>query len=272
MSMEIAGIISPRVIANYDATQPYDRLNIVFVNNISYIARTAVPANTAITNTTYWMPLSVSPYVTSLDASAITSGVLDIARIPAASFERIVHVANQAARFALTPSDVQLGDTVQQDDTGAMYIVVDLSALDSGLGYNEYSAGNAATVNGHTVNSDVPANATFISRTAASGGTDLSLVTTGEKYEWNAKQSSYVINVTLAAASWSGNTYTVTNSNISATCNGYLGLSASATATQRAACRGAMIVITAQSAGSLTLTADGTVPSIDIPIDIILFN
>lgn len=52
--------------------------------------------------------------------------------------------------------------------------------------------GNATTVNGHTVNSDVPSNAVFTdttyeSKTAASGGTDLSLVTTGEKYRWNTK-------------------------------------------------------------------------------------
>lgn len=208
---------------------------------------------------------------TTFNASAITSGVFDIARIPAAALERIVHVANQAARFALTPSDVQLGDTVQQDDTGVMYIVVDLSALDSGLGYNEYYAGNAAMVNGHTVDSNVPSNATFISRDAANGGTDLSLVTTGEKYEWN-KQASSVISVTLDASSWSVGTYTVTNSAITATCNGYIGLSSSATATQRKACRDAMMTITAQAAGSLTLTADGTVPTVDVPIDIILIT
>lgn len=209
---------------------------------------------------------------TTFNASAITSGVFDIARIPAAALERIVHVANQAARFALTPSDVQLGDTVQQDDTGVMYIVVDLSALDSGLGYNEYYAGNAAMVNGHTVDSDVPSNATFISRSAASGGTDLSLVTTGEKYEWNNKRASSAISVTLSASSWNAGSYTVTNSAITATCNGYIGLSSSATATQREACRDAMITITAQSAGSLTLTADGTVPTVDVPIDIILIT
>lgn len=56
----------------------------------------------------------------------------------------------------------------------------------------ENQNGNAATVNGHTVASDVPANAVFTdttyeSKTAASGGTDVSLVTTGEKYTWNNK-------------------------------------------------------------------------------------
>lgn len=51
---------------------------------------------------------------------------------------------------------------------------------------------DATTVNGHTVNTDVPTNAVFTdttyeSKTAVSEGTDVSLVTTGEKYIWNNK-------------------------------------------------------------------------------------
>lgn len=54
---------------------------------------------------------------------------------------------------------------------------------------------DARTVNGHTVLSDVPSNAVFTdttyeSKTAASGGTDVSLVTTGEKYAWNNKSNT----------------------------------------------------------------------------------
>lgn len=55
--------------------------------------------------------------------------------------------------------------------------------------------GSAAKVNNHTVNSDVPANAkftdtTYQSKAAVSGGTDVSLVTTGEKYIWNNKTAN----------------------------------------------------------------------------------
>ena len=62
---------------------------------------------------------------------------------------------------------------------------------------NADSATNASKVNNHTVNSDVPANAVFTdttyeSKAAASGGTDVSLVTTGEKYTWNSKQAALV--------------------------------------------------------------------------------
>ena len=57
------------------------------------------------------------------------------------------------------------------------------------------SATNASKVNNHTVESDVPANAkftdtTYTNKAAASGGTDVSLVTTGEKAVWNAKTSN----------------------------------------------------------------------------------
>lgn len=58
-------------------------------------------------------------------------------------------------------------------------------------------SGNAATVNGHSVLSDVPANAVFTdttyeSKAATSGGTEVSLVTTGEKSTWNNKVTSIV--------------------------------------------------------------------------------
>ncbi len=57
------------------------------------------------------------------------------------------------------------------------------------------NGGNSSTVNDHTVNSDVPVNAkftdtTYTSKSAVSGGTDVSLVTTGEKATWNAKTSN----------------------------------------------------------------------------------
>ena len=50
-------------------------------------------------------------------------------------------------------------------------------------------------VNNHTINADVPADAVFTdttyeSKAAAEDGTDLSLVTTGEKYLWNSTASS----------------------------------------------------------------------------------
>ena len=76
-----------------------------------------------------------SGYLTSassLDSSKLT-GTIDIARLPKGALERLVTVANQTARFALTTSDVQ-------------YIVTDETKLNSADGYTEYTAGSATSV------------------------------------------------------------------------------------------------------------------------------
>jgi hypothetical protein len=87
-----------------------------------------------------------SKLVQNVDASKITSGTIDIARLPAGSLERLVKVANQTARFALTTATVQLGDSVQQLDTGIMYIVVDEANLGNAAGYTAYTAATASAV------------------------------------------------------------------------------------------------------------------------------
>ena len=86
------------------------------------------------------------PSTVTMDASSITSGTIDIARLPAAALERVVTVADQSARLALSTSDIQLGDVVKQTDTGKMYFVVDTANLDNASGYMEFVAGAAAEV------------------------------------------------------------------------------------------------------------------------------
>ena len=80
--------------------------------------------------------------IPNIDATKLT-GIVPISNLPQAALERVVHVTNQAARFQLTTAKVQLGDTVIQDDTGVMYIVVDESRLNSAEGYEEYAAATA---------------------------------------------------------------------------------------------------------------------------------
>lgn len=82
----------------------------------------------------------------NLDASDVKTGVFALARIPAAATERLVQVADQTERYALTTSSVQNGDTVLQQDTHTMYRVVDQTKLDEADGYVAYQAATAQSV------------------------------------------------------------------------------------------------------------------------------
>lgn len=77
-----------------------------------------------------------------------SSGLVPVANIPPTVIERIVTVADDTARFALTTADVQDGDTVKvlsnSIGTNIMYLVLDDTNLDSEAGYQVYSAGTAA--------------------------------------------------------------------------------------------------------------------------------
>lgn len=83
--------------------------------------------------------------ITDVAASKIT-GVIGIEHLPQGALERLVKVANDEARFALTTDNVQLGDTVKVMDTEKMYYIVDESKLGEEAGYEVYTAGTATSV------------------------------------------------------------------------------------------------------------------------------
>jgi hypothetical protein len=80
--------------------------------------------------------------IPNIDATKLT-GLVPLANLPQGALERLIHVSDEKARFALTTNDIQLGDSVIQDDTGVMYIVVDESKLNSSDGYQEYKSATA---------------------------------------------------------------------------------------------------------------------------------
>lgn len=86
---------------------------------------------------------NASIIIPQVDASTVTLGTLPLSVIPKGAMERLVKVANETARFALTEDDVQLGDSVLQMDTDVMYVVIDTSNLNNASGYEEYAAGTS---------------------------------------------------------------------------------------------------------------------------------
>lgn len=84
--------------------------------------------------------------ITSVDASKIKSGTIDIDRLPQGALERCVVVADDTERFKLTTTFVQKGDTVKVISTKTMYFVVDDTKLSSEAGYEVYTAGTATSV------------------------------------------------------------------------------------------------------------------------------
>nr|DAF81074.1 MAG TPA: Dec protein, OB-Fold, Decoration, VIRAL PROTEIN [Caudoviricetes sp.] len=128
--------------------------------------------------------------IPSIDATSVT-GVLPLNTIPQGALERLVHVANEAARFKLTTTQVQTGDSVIQDDTDVMYIVVDDTKLNTAAGYQEYKARTALNAN-HATNADNATNATTASKVGHSlnmtvvGGT--SSASTTKNFTFNGSE------------------------------------------------------------------------------------
>ena len=103
--------------------------------------------------------------------------------------------------------------------------------------------------------------------TAAAAGTDYQApLTAGTDYA----PPSQSITATLTAAGWADNAQTLTVSGVTATSNGLLRIAQTATAEQFTAWGAALPRITAQAAGSITVTIAGTVPTVDIPVEVII--
>lgn len=90
--------------------------------------------------------VTISTTLANFDASKIASGTISIDRLPKAALERLVVVADDTARFALTTATVQSGDTVKVTSTGKMYLINDESKLSSEDGYEPYTASQASSV------------------------------------------------------------------------------------------------------------------------------
>lgn len=127
--------------------------------------------------------VTISTTLANFDASKIASGTISIDRLPKAALERLIVVANDTARFALTTATAQSGDTVKVKSTGKMYLIKDESKLSSEDGYEPYTASQASSVPWSGV-TDKPS--TFTPPTSSAtvlGGIKVGYATSGKNYK-----------------------------------------------------------------------------------------
>lgn len=127
--------------------------------------------------------VTISTILANFDASKITSGIIDIDRLPKAALERMVVVADDTARFKLTTATAQVGDTVKVTATNKMYLVKDDSKLNTEDGYEPYTASSASSVPWSGVTGKP---STFAPPTAAAstlGGVKVGYTTSGKNYK-----------------------------------------------------------------------------------------
>lgn len=84
--------------------------------------------------------------------------------------------------------------------------------------------------------------------------------------------SSSSVSATLTAAGWSDGTQTLLIESVTADSNGVVGVTQNITDAEIEAAKKAELFVSAQGAGTLTVTALGDIPSCDIPIVVILMG
>lgn len=127
--------------------------------------------------------ITISTTLANFNASKITSGTIDIDRLPKAALERMVVVADDTARFKLTTATAQVGDTVKVTATNKMYLVKDDSKLNTEAGYEPYTASSASSVPWSGVTGKPSTFAPPTSSAAVLGGIKVGYTTSGKNYK-----------------------------------------------------------------------------------------
>lgn len=127
--------------------------------------------------------VTISTTLANFDASKITSGTISIDRLPKAALERLIVVADDTARFALTTATVQSGDTVKVTSTGKMYLIKDESKLNSEDGYEPYTASQASSVPWSGVTGKPSTFTPPTSSATVLGGIKVGYTTSGKNYK-----------------------------------------------------------------------------------------
>lgn len=127
--------------------------------------------------------VTISTTLANFDASKIASGTISIDRLPKAALERLIVVADDTTRFALTTATAQSGDTVKVTSTGKMYLIKDESKLSSEDGYEPYTASQASSVPWSGVTGKPSTFTPPTSSATVLGGIKVGYTTSGKNYK-----------------------------------------------------------------------------------------
>lgn len=127
--------------------------------------------------------VTISTTLANFDASKIASGTISIDRLPKAALERLIVVADDTDRFALTTATAQSGDTVKVTSTGKMYLIKDESKLNSEDGYEPYTASQASSVPWSGVTGKPSTFTPPTSSATVLGGIKVGYTTSGKNYK-----------------------------------------------------------------------------------------
>lgn len=173
--------------------------------------------------------ITISTTLANFDASKITSGTINIDRLPKAALERMVVVADDTARFKLTTATAQVGDTVKVTATNKMYLVKDDSKLNTEAGYEPYTAGQASSVPWSGVTGKPSTFAPPTSSATVLGGIKVGYPTSGKNYkvQLDSSGNAYVnvpwtdTNTTYGVVGANGSTGLVKNGSTVTSASGY---------------------------------------------------
>ena len=233
--------------ATYDANGNGIVDNAEKVNNHTVDAD--VPSNAVFTDTTYKQASETVMGIAKMYSGTGTG-------TDGAMTQKAVTEAIQKAAFGDITIDTEMSDTSEnqvQNKTVKQYVDAQGIPIDS-----EMSDTSGNPVQNKTVKQYVDAHTTWDN---VSG-----------KPSTFTPTPSVTKSITLTAASWSNGSYTISDSLITASSNQEIIPAVGITADQLKALQKAMIVDGGQSAGRLTLTGLGAVPTIDIPIRVIFRN
>lgn len=173
--------------------------------------------------------VTISTALANFDASKIASGTISIDRLPKAALERLIVVADDTARFALTTATAQSGDTVKVTSTGKMYLIKDESKLNSEDGYEPYTASQASSVPWSGVTGKPSTFTPPTSSATVLGGIKVGYTTSGKNYkvQLDSSGNAYVnvpwtdTNTTYGVVGANGSTGLVKNGSTVTSASGY---------------------------------------------------